>query len=43
MDERRPARELRLPGAEPEPQTKATEFNRAGDNESGRNLMSDAG
>ena len=29
--------------AEPEPQTKATEFNQAGDNESGRNLMSDAG
>ena len=29
--------------AEPEPQTKATEFNQAGDHESGRNLMSDAG
>jgi formate dehydrogenase subunit delta len=27
----------------PEPRTKATEFNRAGDHESGRNLMSDAG
>jgi formate dehydrogenase subunit delta len=28
---------------EPEPQTKATEFNQAGDHEDGRNLMSDAG
>jgi formate dehydrogenase subunit delta len=28
---------------EPEPRTKATEFNQAGDHESGRNLMSDAG
>jgi len=28
---------------EPDPQTKATEFNKAGDHESGRNLMSDAG
>ena len=28
---------------EPEPRTKATEFNRAGDHESGRDLMSDAG
>ncbi|WP_284734686.1 formate dehydrogenase subunit delta [Sphingosinicella terrae] len=27
----------------PEPQTKATEFNRAGDHEDGRDLMSDAG
>ena len=27
----------------PEPHTKATEFNRADDHESGRNLMSDAG
>ena len=27
----------------PEPQTKATEFNQAGDHEDGRNLMSDAG
>ena len=27
----------------PEPQTKATEFNKAGDHEEGRNLMSDAG
>jgi formate dehydrogenase subunit delta len=27
----------------PEPQTKATEFNHAGDHEEGRNLMSDAG
>jgi len=29
--------------AEPEPQTKATKFNQAGDHEEGRNLMSDAG
>lgn len=29
--------------ATPEPQTKATEFNRAGDREGDRNLMSDAG
>ncbi len=29
--------------ARPDPQTKATEFNQAGDHESGRNLMSDAG
>jgi len=29
--------------AEPAPQTKATEFNQAGDHEDGRNLMSDAG
>ena len=29
--------------AVPQPQTKATEFNRAGDHEDGRNLMSDAG
>ena len=29
--------------ADPESQTKATEFNKAGDHESGRNLMSDAG
>jgi formate dehydrogenase subunit delta len=28
---------------EPEPRTKATEFNQAGDHEDGRNLMSDAG
>jgi formate dehydrogenase subunit delta len=28
---------------EPQPRTKATEFNQAGDHESGRNLMSDAG
>jgi formate dehydrogenase subunit delta len=27
----------------PQPQTKATEFNRAGDHDSDRNLMSDAG
>ena len=33
---------LSRPGA-PQPQTKATEFNRADDHESGRNLMSDAG
>ena len=35
-------RKLAQPKA-PEPQTKATEFNRAGDHEEGRNLMSDAG
>ena len=29
--------------AAPAPQTKATEFNQAGDHEDGRNLMSDAG
>jgi formate dehydrogenase subunit delta len=28
---------------EPEPRTKATKFNNAGDHEDGRNLMSDAG
>ena len=33
---------LAMPAA-PEPQTKATEFNQAGDHESDRNLMSDAG
>ena len=33
---------LALP-AEPDSRTKATEFNEAGDHESGRNLMSDAG
>jgi formate dehydrogenase subunit delta len=33
---------LGSPG-EPDSQTKATEFNQAGDHESGRNLMSDAG
>ena len=29
--------------AKPESQTKATQFNKAGDHEEGRNLMSDAG